>query len=57
MFLLPPEGSISVVWPDVGIQVGILVASQVFKAGVAIILSADLELLRLADSGTKAILE
>lgn len=44
-------------WPDVGIQVGILVASQVFKAGVAIILSADLELLRLADSGTKAILE
>jgi hypothetical protein len=57
MFLLPPEGSISVVWPDVGIQVGILVASQVFKAGVAIILSADFELLRLADSGTKAILQ
>lgn len=47
----------SVLWHDGGTQAGIPVTPYVFEAGVAILSSADLDLLRLAHSGMKAILE
>lgn len=57
LFLLPPDGSVTVLWLDGGIQAGILGTSYVFEAGVAIILSGDPDMLRLPDSDMKAILE